>query len=219
MLIDIHRHAKDPGAADFCLQNLFHTQRSEITGGRYFTLGLHPWHVKEESIAEDLAMIREAAEYPQVLAIGESGLDKSNNTPLNVQMEAFEGQVKIAVEVNKPMIIHCVRAYNEVLQMKKKIRHKKPWIIHWFNASAETADQLLKKDFYLSFGHMLFNEQSKAYSAFPHIDISRIFFETDDASYSIAEVYERAVQIKGLKSSELEKQIRNNFQQCFGLKL
>ncbi len=219
MLIDIHRHADDKGNADIVMRNLFHFNELEIEDNCWYSMGLHPWHVNKDTLQEDLLKVREAANHPRIIAIGEAGLDKSLITPLELQIEAFETQVKIAIEVNKPMIIHCVRAYNEILATKLRLKHNKSWIIHWFNASHEMADQLIKKNFYLSFGHMLFNNRSKAYNSFIHIPFDKLFLETDDADYTISEIYSRAAKLKNIQVEILEKHIEQNFIHCFEISI
>jgi len=217
MLIDIHRHAKDTGAADRVVRNLFHNLASEIEEGGLYSVGLHPWHVDENTIQEDLKMVEEVASHPQVIAIGEAGLDKTIKTSLETQSFAFYAQVDIARKFEKPLIVHCVRAYNEVLTLKINAKIKQPWIIHWFNANRQMGEQLTEKGFYLSFGHMLFNDRSKAYHAFPNLPIEKLFFETDDSGYSIDEVYEKAAFLKGIEQEALQEQIALNFKHCFGL--
>ncbi|MBN2524319.1 MAG: TatD family hydrolase [Bacteroidales bacterium] len=217
MLIDIHRHAKDAGAADRVVRNLFHNQTSEIEEDKFYSVGLHPWHVDENTIQEDLKMVEDAASYPQVIAIGETGLDKTIKTSLETQSFAFYAQIDIARKLEKPLIIHCVRAYNEVFTLKINANIKQPWIIHWFNANRQMGEQLTEKGFYLSFGHLLFHDRSKAYHAFPNLPIEKLFFETDDSEYSIDEVYKKAALLKGINWEILQKQIESNFKHCFGL--
>lgn len=219
MLIDIHRHVIDTGTADLVVRNLFHSQSRELEANRYYSLGLHPWDVNKSTLAGDIQRVRNSAGHSQVIAIGEAGLDKSIDTPLDIQFEAFEAQMEIAQTLNKPMIIHCVRAYNEILSVKLRHKQSQAWIIHWFNGSSELGKQLIDKDFYLSFGHMLFHDQSKAYHAFPHIPLERIFFETDDAGYSIDQVYQRAALLRGMEKNTLQQQIQQNFTHCFGIEL
>jgi TatD DNase family protein len=215
MKIDIHRHAEDPGTAQRVIRNLFHNQASEIGREGYYSIGLHPWQVKEESLESDIDLVRQAAEKSQVVAIGEAGLDKSISTPFQLQEQAFLAQIDIARAFNKPLIIHCVRAYNEIFSLKLKSLHEKPWVIHWFNASQQMGEQLISKNFYLSFGHMLFNVNSKAYHAFPRLSEDRIFFETDDAGVTIDEVYEQASALRRKVTTSLEKRIEMNFMNCF----
>jgi TatD DNase family protein len=219
MWIDIHRHSNDSGTANITVRNLFHTQNLEIEKGRLYTIGLHPWHVKESSVSSDIGKVEEIADHPQIIAIGEAGLDKSIKVPFDIQLRVFEAQMEIAQKVNKPMIIHCVKAYNEIVSLKSKSGQQKPWIIHWFNATREMGEQLISKDFYLSFGHMLFNTNSKAYKSFPHLPLNRIFFETDDAGYRIDEVYSHAARLRNIDENDLQELVRQNFIQCFGVRL
>jgi TatD DNase family protein len=218
MFIDFHRHAADLGTADRVLRNLFHNQSDEIEPERFYSMGLHPWHVDKESLNDDIEIVRKFSMHPQILAIGETGLDKSIKIPFDIQLQAFQKQIEIASKVNKPMIIHCVRAYNEVFELKMKSGIRKPWMIHWFNASKEMGLQLIEKGFYLSFGHMLFNEKSKAYKTFQLIPLEKIFFETDDAGYNIDEIYVRASQLLSISLKDLELRIEQNFNNFFGRK-
>jgi TatD DNase family protein len=215
MKIDIHRHAKDKGTADRVVRNLFPDQIDELDTDGCYSVGLHPWYVADETLDEGLKKVWKSTSNNRVIAIGEVGLDKAVEIPWATQKKAFESQIRFAVDSDKPVIIHCVRAYQEILQERIKTGHKQPWIIHWFNASLQTGQQLIDKGFYLSFGHMLFNEGSKAFQAFPYIPLERIFFETDDAGFSISEVYERASQLRNMKLVELELQIVKNFYSCF----
>jgi TatD DNase family protein len=218
MLIDIHRHSTYKGHAIKCIRNLFHNQLSEAGAGEYYSAGLHPWHVQETTLKKDLEMIHLAAINPQIIAIGETGLDKSIVAPIEIQLQAFESQMEIAHEVNKPMIIHCVRAYNEIYELKIKSGHQQPWLIHWFNTNEQMGRQLISKGFYLSFGHMLFHDESRAYKAFPNLPLEYIFFETDDAGYAIDEVYQRASDLLLIPLLKLEKKIEQNFENFFGFK-
>ncbi|MBN1597283.1 MAG: TatD family hydrolase [Bacteroidales bacterium] len=218
MKIDIHRHANDAGKADRVVRNLFHYQEDEIVAERYYTIGLHPWHVREESLHKDINKVSQAAKHPQVIAIGEAGLDKTIDISMGLQRNAFRAQIEIAKEVNKPLIIHCVRSYNEIFDLYIKSGHRKPWIIHWFNASDQMGKQLTAKGFYLSFGHMLFKDNSKAFKAFTEIPVSNILLETDDAGCTIDEIYTRAANLLAMSQQDIEKRIEINFENCFGIK-
>lgn len=217
MLIDIHRHSIDKGLANVVMQNIFHSETNQIEPTGFYSVGLHPWHVEASTLIEDIEKIKETANQINVIAIGEAGIDKATQTNLTLQKIAFEAQIAIAKDAKKPMIIHCVRAYDEILHYRKSSNHHKPWIIHWFNASKETAFDLIGKNCYLSFGHMLFNENSKAYKSFKHVPIEHVFFETDDVGISISEVYTRAAQLKNIPLENLKEQIQTNFKNCFGI--
>ena len=181
MYLDIHRHSSTKGKADKVLRNLFHCETSEIENTDFCSVGLHPWHVKKDTLQHDIELVRSSAPEKKVFAIGEVGLDKAIDTSLEIQQKAFSAQIEIAKELKKPMIIHCVRAYNELLAFRKSSKHNNPWIIHWYNASSQIGFELIEKGCLLSFGHMLFKETSKAYKTFLEIPLKYVFFETDDA--------------------------------------
>lgn len=218
MLLDIHRHSIDKGKADTVLRNLFHTETDQINNTEFCSVGLHPWHVNQNSLRKALELVEEAAQNAKVFAIGECGIDKAINTDLDIQRSAFEQQIDIAIHYQKPIIIHCVRAYDELQSFRKNSKHKQPWVFHWYNASPQTAFDLIDKDCYLSFGHMLFKEESKAFKTFLKVPIDRIFLETDDAPVTIEDVYEKAAKLKGISIGQLKTQIKLNFNTCFGKK-
>jgi TatD DNase family protein len=217
MYIDIHRHSADKGKADVVLRNLFHNETNQVSTEKFCSVGLHPWHCKSESIDRDIELVKECARNKNVIAIGETGIDKAVSFDFEIQRKAFLEQIEIAKNAGKPMIIHCVKAYDKLLSIRKNAGHKHPWIIHWFNAAPQTAFDLISKGCYLSFGIMLFKEESKAFKAFHQIPLDRFFFETDDVDITIREVYEKAAIMKKLPIETLQKQIELNFTACFGI--
>lgn len=219
MFLDIHRHSSDKGKADKVLRNLFHNQTEQISTTDFCSIGLHPWHVSEKTLSNDIMQVKNSVSEEKVYAIGEAGIDKTIKTDLLTQREAFVEQIELAKLTEKPMIIHCVRAYDELQSFRKKSEHKQPWIFHWYNASPQTGFDLISKGCYLSFGHMLFKETSKAFRTFMEVPIDNIFFETDDADISIKEVYKRASELKRISITKLQKQINTNFSTCFGIEL
>lgn len=209
----------DNGEADLILRNAFHYEDINNLKGNLFSVGLHPWHVKESSLNDDLRLVDSRSNSDRVIAIGEAGLDKSIEVPYNIQLDAFTEQIEIAKNRTLPIIIHCVRAYNELLSIRKNSGHKQPWIIHWFNASIEMALDLTRKNCYLSYGNILFQENTKGFTTFQKIPLNRIFLETDDVDISILEIYKRAAELRKIPLETLEKQIVDNFKKCFGNRL
>lgn len=213
--IDIHRHSADKDKADIVLRNLFHNQVDEIENHQYVSVGLHPWHIKPLNYINDLKRIEHVLNKVSVIAIGETGLDKTIKIGFDIQREIFEEHLKWSEKLRKPLIIHCVRTYNEMLEYRKHTDQSIPWIFHWFNASKEIGMDLINKGCYLSFGHILFKGNSKAFKAFREIPVDRIFLETDDAQYSIVDIYEQASNILLIKLEDLKKQVLSNFRTCF----
>lgn len=214
--IDIHTHSHYRRQDVIVVQNLFPGQEDQLGNGNYFSIGLHPWNVKRESMNTSVDWIVAQAENPDVIAIGEIGLDKSIECAWDLQTEAFEKQLSIAEKAGKPVVLHCVRAYSEMMAYRKHTGNRIPWIFHWFNANLNTAEQLIDKNCYLSFGHMLFKENSRAFKVFRLIPLNAVFFETDDTGYSIYEIYKQAAYLRNINMHELQTRIHENFNKCFG---
>lgn len=215
--IDIHTHTwyQDPDTT--LILNVFPDEQDKLELPAFCSVGLHPWHVSGASWEKQIEKVRTAATKRNVLCIGETGLDKAVNNSFETQQMAFSAQLAIAESLKKPPVIHCVRSYSELLAIRKKSDQSIPWIFHWFNADEHTARELIRKNCYLSFGHILFNERSKAFSVFKTLPADHVFFETDDAGYSIGEIYSRAAGIRKISLSSLESQIMDNFGCCFQL--
>ena len=71
---------------------------------------------------------------------------------MDLQKEVFLAQANLAEETHKPLIIHCVKAWADLIACKKAVKPEMPWIIHGFRGNGELASQLVRLGFYLSFG-------------------------------------------------------------------
>lgn len=180
-----------------------------------FSSGLHPWKIKEGQIEEKLDHLNTLAKKQQIAAIGECGLDKAIDTPFEIQQQIFEKQIELAEKFKLPLITHCVRAYSEILALRKK-HPEGCWIIHGFDGNEVLAKQLINKAIHLSVGAALFNPKSKISHSIQHIPTSWLFFETDDQhTYSIQEIYKQAAILLGLNSEDLKAEIFRNFAASF----
>jgi TatD DNase family protein len=215
--IDIHTHSLYNDPETTLVLNVFPEELEKAGQTSYLSVGLHPWHVHPSTWETHVEVVRNAAHLRHVLAVGETGLDKVINVDYVLQHKAFAAQIEIAETNEKPMIIHCVRSYSEVLSYRKRSDQLLPWIFHWFNADIQIAGELLRKNCYLSFGHMLFQEQSKACRVFKDVSLDHVFFETDNAGHSIHEIYSKAATIRNMEVAGLQSQIMNNFERCFHL--
>jgi len=115
MYIDIHKHGIQVTDDVLVLRNLFPDQVDGIIDGKYFSLGLHPWHVNKTTLQKDLSIIEKYAGKEEIIAIGEIGLDNKVDVPYIDQIEGFEKQIEIAENRQKPIIIHCVKAYDDLM--------------------------------------------------------------------------------------------------------
>ena len=181
----------------------------------FYSIGIHPWYIDETRISEDLAIIESKLESQNCLAIGECGLDKRIEISFELQMEVFERQLALAERHQKPVIIHCVAAFSEVIAIKKRLKISVPMIIHGFSKNIQTAKQLLDNGFYLSFGkYLLRNPELK--SVFQSVPDNRFFLETDTIEEGIQQVYDVASRYKNMDLQSLHKVISDNCNCVFG---
>ncbi len=140
---------------------------------QYYSLQLHPWHLTgRQDIEAYVTMARKLRDDPYFVAIGECGLDALCDTPLPLQKEAFRTALLMAEEQNKPVIIHCVKLWAELMALTRG--HQSPLIIHGFRKGPELAKQLLDAGFSLSLGQHFHPEVKEI--APP----DRLFSETDE---------------------------------------
>lgn len=216
MYIDIHVHKEYEQKDVMLLLNLFPGDTGKVKTDKYYSIGLHPWYINDATFEGDISDVSVVSENKNILAVGEIGLDKNIDVPYIDQLRAFELQLEIAEKLKKPVIIHCVKAYEDILSLRKKSDKSLPWIFHWFNASHQIASNLLKHNCYLSFGKMLFKENSRAFAVFKSMPLERVFFETDDTGITIPEVYNKAALARNVSLQILEGIIASNFSDVFG---
>jgi TatD DNase family protein len=177
----------------------------------WLSVGIHPWYIDESNSEIQLKKLIEVADNQRVKFIGECGLDRLTYTPLPIQEAIFLKQIRIAEEVGKPVIIHCVRCFSELIAIKKLVRPKVPLIVHGFNQSLQIAEQLIQKGFFLSFGEALLHTDSNAQKALELIPINQFYLETDNKEVSIQKIYEKASEIKKIAINQLEDRIFENY--------
>ena len=184
----------------------------------YYSIGIHPWYIVEHSVEADLEIIESKLKEPNCLAIGECGLDKRISIPMELQEKVFEKQLLLAQKFNKPVVVHCVAAFQEVIETKRRLNVSVPMIIHGFSKNEQVAKQLLDYGFYLSFGKYLLQSRSlgtSLESVFKNVPDNRIFLETDTVNEGIESVYDLAASIKGIPILEMQEIINSNFKSVF----
>ena len=182
-----------------------------------YSIGIHPWHIVEDRIDADLEIIESKLNDEMCLAIGECGLDKRIEFPMALQQMVFEKQLVLAEKYKKPVVIHCVAAFQEVIAIKKKMAISVPMIIHGFSKNKETAEQLIANGIYISFGkYLLRNPELEL--VFKNIPKERLFLETDTIEEGIAAVYELAAKYRNIELEEMSSIINANFDAVFKYK-
>ncbi len=179
-----------------------------------YSIGIHPWHLVEARIDTDLQIIESKLKENNCLAIGECGLDKKIEISISLQQMVFEKQLALAEKYKKPVLIHCVGAFQEIIAIKKKMNISVPLIIHGFSKNIEVANQMIKNGFYLSFGkNLILNKELEM--VFNSIPKDRIFLETDTVEQGIRAVYELAAKYRNIEVEEMKAIINANFVTVF----
>ena len=180
----------------------------------FYSVGIHPWYIVGDRVDADLKIIEEKLQTDNCLAIGECGLDKRIEISLEQQIIVFKKQLALAEKYKKPVVIHCVAAFQEISAIKKEMKISVPMIVHGFSKNAQVANQLIKDGFYLSFGkYLLRNPELK--TVFEQIPNDRFFLETDTVEESIKQVYNLAADYKNIRINELQDIISVNFKTVF----
>lgn len=179
-----------------------------------YSIGIHPWYIKEERLAIDLKTIEEKLPLKECLALGECGLDKRIEVPMILQIEVFEKQIALAEKYQKPLVLHLVAAFDELIEIKKRLKISVPIIIHGFSKKEQVARQLIASGFYLSFGkYLLRNPEMK--DVFQSIPNDRFFLETDTIEETLLDVYSLAAEYKGMTLEQMKSQVAANWEKVF----
>lgn len=173
------------------------------------SIGLHPWYATVDKLELQMKYLTVLAKQDNVKLIGECGLDKLQGEPIESQLAILEQQIKLAEELNKPVILHCVKAYDELIALKQQLKVQVPMIIHGFNKNEELGKQLLAKGFLLSFGAAVLKESSTLVKLIENTN--NFFLETDDSEISIEEIYHVVAKIKKCTVDELKGVIFANW--------
>jgi TatD DNase family protein len=181
-----------------------------------YSIGIHPWYIEEQRLARDLVVIAEKLALPECLALGECGLDKRIDIPMALQTMVFEKQIALAEQFRKPLVLHLVAAYQELLEIKSRMKITVPVILHGFSKNKQIAQQLVANGCYLSFGkYLLRNPELK--SVFLSIPNDRLFLETDTIEETLEEVYALAASYKGITVAAMQTITTANRLRVFGV--
>lgn len=199
----------------------------------YATVGIHP---HEARLAEegDFAELQRLGQHPQVLAVGEIGLDfHYDHSPREVQQRVFVRQMEVARAIHRPIIIHCREAWPECLELLRA--HWRPHglggILHCFSGDPAVAREALEMGFLVSFaGNLTFPKSESLREVAREIPADRLLVETDSPYLApvphrgkrnepafVGEVARRLAQLRGLPLPEMARQTTANFLGFFGL--
>jgi TatD DNase family protein len=156
------------------------------------SIGIHPWDAANSTLR-----LPDKGHWPtNAVAVGECGLDRVCDAPFSQQLEVFKRQIEMAEELRLPMIVHCVRAFHEVVGIRIQLRAQQPWIIHGFNKGGDALDHVLRAGLYVSFGAAVLDASTPAAWACRLTPANRLLVETDDVDVDIWNIVAAIAQLR-----------------------
>ena len=201
MIYDIHthHHPSTPGTA--IVQLVPDNFSPQV--GHYYSVGLHPWDIREDWSTQ-MAKLLIMGLHPQVLMIGEAGLDRKNSrAPMDLQIEVFRKHIQLSELLHKPLIVHCVKAFDELIALRKDSKTTLPWIIHGFRGGIEQWHQLTRAGLHVSIGDRHNEELIKGLAP------QDLLLESDERN-DISTTYQLVSNNIGIEIDHLKQHISNN---------
>ena len=187
-ILDMHTHhaAPQPEGVICCGPEEF-----EPVEGQLYSVGIHPWAVAQGVDELVWKKLEAALAHPQVVALGECGIDIPKGGVLFKQMLAFKRQIELSEKVGKPLVIHSVKAQDIIIGIRKDMKPSQPWLVHGFRGKPTIAKMYADAGISLSFGEH-FNEETVV-----SLPDEAVFAETDESPLSIEEVISRLSAARG----------------------
>ena len=185
MYLDVHSHTQHSTVDTLVIRNQYPLTADTTEP---FSVGIHPWYIENWELQWEALV--PLAKHHNCWAIGECGLDKNITTPLPLQQEIFLKHIHLAETLELPLIIHCVKAYSEVIHLLKITKTKQLWILHGFRKNLKIAQECITCGIALSFGTpLLYSPQLQ--EVFKNIPPEYRFFESDDNQTSVSALIDK----------------------------
>ena len=166
--------------------------------GLYYSVGYHPWQQLERLSEDDFALLEQCARHPQVLAIGETGMDSLRGSDLTIQEAVFIRHLKLAADLNKPVVVHCVRTVQQIISARRREGLTDvPLIIHGMRSNEHVARTWLEAGCNLSYGSR-FNPAAVLITP-----LDRLLIETDEANETIQDVAAQVASVLHLTADQV----------------
>jgi TatD DNase family protein len=202
--------------------------------------GLHPWYVKQRG-SEWLTVLRSHLEAHSNAVVGEIGLDRwIENPDIEAQLDCFRAQMALAVELERPATIHCLRAFGLLEEMLRSIpRPPRGFLLHSYGGPAEMVPAFIQLGAYFSISPYFAHPRKAAQLAtFAKIPLERLLTETDapdmwppddlnphllqttdgaalNHPFNIRVSYEILAKIRSIPLEDLQSSIAKNYRTLF----
>jgi TatD DNase family protein len=213
--IDIHTHQTAENENTFSVINVL-LPEEHFSDSIFLSAGWHPWNIENSDLHEIETELELWGRIKNVLLIGECGIDRNIETSVAKQTEVLILHFIAAQKFDKPLIIHCVKAYSDIEHLIKSRKYQGKIIFHNFNGNRVQIGKLLRFNVYFSLGEQFMNKKSTIRKSFKEIPVDRVFFETDESDLKIDQLYEEYALFKGIDLETLKNQIKLNFYELTG---
>ena len=197
------------------------------------SVGVHPCSVSEHPFAEAMETLRKHVQLPDVVAVGECGLDYFREEGLDkaTQKQYFSGQIELALTHEKPLVVHTRNAREDTIDLLRTVgRHKAQGVLHCFTETKEMAAKALDLGFYISFsGIITFKNAEELRDVVRYVPLDRMLVETDSPYLApvpfrgkqnqpayVVEVAKKVAELKSESFLRVCKQTTDNAQALFG---
>ena len=176
-----------------------------------FSIGIHPWDALEG--LKSLPLVENLVQKKECVAIGETGLDRIQGPDLAVQEWLFRMHIELSETYQLPLIVHCVRSWNELKIIRRELNPTQYWVYHGIS-KANLINEILQEGFILSIGaNVLTNEKLQV--AIKGIPFDQLLLETDDSLVPIQNIYQKIAELKGIPVIALQEKIASTFERIF----
>ena len=200
---------------------------SKLETGVIPMLGLHPWYVGQAKPGWDARLFGLLRTSPA--GVGECGLDFAiQDAAREAQIAALETQWRMALELNRPLSLHCRKAFDAIFNLAGDLGlPNRGAVIHAFSGSAEQAGVAIRHGFHLSFACSLMNPKNKrARKAIMAVPLERLLLETDSPDIApthgtlnepanLIHLFNAVAELLGIAPETLEKQLESNADYVF----
>lgn len=215
--VDIHSHRQGAEPEGICVSSLFYQDYENLEEGQlpsgWCSIGLHPWHIQGFSFSRE--KLKKLCRSQQIIGVGEIGLDRLCSSEFDLQVQLFIDQARVAEEAGLPVILHVVKAFDDLLRLKKLLKPRSTWIVHGFRGKAALTEQLLDAGLHISFGSHLLGLGDGLRESLRIMPLDRLFLETDDADMPISDIYAAAAHLLETDLQELTYFVYQNFETVF----
>lgn len=212
---DVHTHKRpNDDQSVICFYNYIIGQK--FLPSSIYTAGVHPCYISSKDLMQFNHLEKIITDI-NLIAIGECGLDKICNNNWDLQIEVFSKQIQMANQIQKTLIIHCVRAFDEIVNVLKKENNTVPVVFHGINKNPNLLNSLINRGYIISLGDFILRGRHDDFIR--KVDLEKILLETDNSSTCIKDIYAYFCQIRNITLEQLKEQIAQNVEDVFNYKI